>query len=145
LKIESLTPLKNDILNVATRSVVTGEPPPPGRSPVVPDHQLLRSKLSRELTIPTKVRSTMYPVPAHATIMHLWVYLFTVPQVTLMCARQRETDGVRAPLLFIQLARGPCVARNINMHLYELFILWETKMNEGMPYLQMWRGVRVSF
>ena len=43
------------------------------------------------------------------------------------------------------LARGPCIARNIEMHLYELFISWETKMNEGMPYLQIWRGVRVSF
>ncbi|XBI53234.1 hypothetical protein VPH35_035481 [Triticum aestivum] len=42
-------------------------------------------------------------------------------------------------------ARGPCVAWNIKMHLYKLFILWETKMNEGSPYPQMWRGVRVSF
>ena len=36
-----------------------------------PDHQLLRIKLSRELTIPTKVRSTTYPVPANAAIVHL--------------------------------------------------------------------------
>ena len=30
-----------------------------------PAHQLLRIKLSHELTIPTKVCSTMYPVPAY--------------------------------------------------------------------------------
>ena len=46
---------------------------------------------------------------------------------------------------FSLLARCPCVARNINMHLYEKFILWEKRMNEGMPYLQMRRGVWVSF
>ena len=46
---------------------------------------------------------------------------------------------------FSLLARCPCVARNIRMHLYEKFILWEKRMNEGMPYLQMWRGVWVSF
>ena len=39
----------------------------------------------------------------------------------------------------------PCVARNIKMHLYEYFILWEKRMNEGRPYLQMWRGVWVPF
>ena len=44
-----------------------------------------------------------------------------------------------------QLARCPCIARNIKMHLYELFILWGKRMNEGRPYLQMWRGVWVSF
>ena len=44
-----------------------------------------------------------------------------------------------------QLARCPCVARNIKMHLYEKFILWEKRMNEGMPYLEMRRGVWVSF
>ena len=38
-----------------------------------------------------------------------------------------------------------CIARNIKMHLYEKFILWEKRMNEGRPYLQMWRGVQVSF
>ena len=43
------------------------------------------------------------------------------------------------------LARCPCVARNIKMHLYDLFILWEKRMNEGRPYLQMWRGVWVTF
>ena len=43
------------------------------------------------------------------------------------------------------LARCPCVARNIKMHLYDLFILWEKRMNEGRPYLQMWRGVWVPF
>ena len=31
------------------------------------------------------------------------------------------------------------------MHLYDLFILWEKRMNEGRPYLQMWRGVWVPF
>ena len=31
------------------------------------------------------------------------------------------------------------------MHLYEYFILWEKRMNEGRPYLQMRRGVWVSF
>src|SRR4051812_39200838 len=46
---------------------------------------------------------------------------------------------------FSLLARCPCVARNIKMHFYEKFILWEKRMNEGMPYLQMWRGVWVSF
>ena len=46
---------------------------------------------------------------------------------------------------FSLLARCPCVARNIKMHLYEKFILWEKRMNEGMPYLQMRRGVWVSF
>ena len=45
----------------------------------------------------------------------------------------------------LRLARGPCVACNIKMHLCELFISWEMKMNEGRPYLQMWRGVLVSF
>ena len=35
------------------------------------------------------------------------------------------------------LARCPCVARKIK-------ILWEKRMNEGKPYLQMWRGVRVN-
>ena len=43
------------------------------------------------------------------------------------------------------LARCPCIARNIKMHLYDLFILWEKRMNEGRPYLQMWRGVWVPF
>ena len=43
------------------------------------------------------------------------------------------------------LARCPCVARNMKMHLYDLFILWEKRMNEGRPYLQMWRGVWVPF
>ena len=38
-----------------------------------------------------------------------------------------------------------CVARNIKMHLYEYFILWEKRMNEERPYLQMWRGVWVPF
>ena len=46
---------------------------------------------------------------------------------------------------FSLLARCPCVARNIKMHLHEKFILWEKRMNEGMPYLQMRRGVWVSF
>src|SRR3954462_8745893 len=46
---------------------------------------------------------------------------------------------------FSLLARCPCVARNIKMHLYEKSILWEKRMNEGMPYLQMRRGVWVSF
>ena len=50
-----LTPLKNDILNMATRSVATGEPPRSKSFTCGPDHQLLRIKLSRELTIPTKV------------------------------------------------------------------------------------------
>ena len=36
------------------------------------------------------------------------------------------------------LARCPCIARNIK-------ILWEKRMNKGMPYLQVWRGVWVSF
>ena len=36
-----------------------------------PYHQLLRIKLSRELTIPTKVRCITYPVPANAAIVHL--------------------------------------------------------------------------
>ena len=31
------------------------------------------------------------------------------------------------------LARCPCVAQNIK-------ILWEKRMNQGMPYLQKWRG-----
>ena len=31
------------------------------------------------------------------------------------------------------------------MHLYEYFNLWEKRMNEGRPYLQMWRGVWVPF
>ena len=31
------------------------------------------------------------------------------------------------------------------MHLYEKFILWEKRMNEGRPYLQMGRGVWVPF
>ena len=35
------------------------------------------------------------------------------------------------------LERCPCVARKIK-------ILWEKRMNEGRPYLQMWRGVRVN-
>ncbi|KAM3225594.1 hypothetical protein ACQJBY_058374 [Aegilops geniculata] len=34
------------------------------------------------------------------------------------------------------LARCPCVARNMK-------ILWEKRKNEGRPYLQMRRGVRV--
>ena len=46
---------------------------------------------------------------------------------------------------FSLVARCPCVARNIKMHLYEKFILWGKRMNEGMPYLQMQRGVWVSF
>src|SRR3954467_3505582 len=46
---------------------------------------------------------------------------------------------------FSLLARCPCVAWNIKMHLYEKFILWEKRMNEGMPYLQMRREVWVSF
>ena len=46
---------------------------------------------------------------------------------------------------FSLLARCPCIARNIKMHLYEKFILWEKRMNEGMPYLQMRRGVWVYF
>ena len=50
-----LTLLKNDILNMATRSVATGEPPRSKSFTCGPDHQLLRIKLSRELTIPTKV------------------------------------------------------------------------------------------
>ena len=67
----TLNPAKNDILNVATRSVATGEPPRSKSFTYGPDHQLLRIKLSREMTIPTKVRSTMYPVPANAAIVHL--------------------------------------------------------------------------
>ena len=39
----------------------------------------------------------------------------------------------------------PCIALNIKMHLYDLFILWEKSMNEGRPYFQMWRGVWVPF
>ena len=54
-KSKLLTPLKNDILNVATRSVATSEPPHSKSFTCGPDHQLLRIKLSRELTIPTKV------------------------------------------------------------------------------------------
>ena len=46
---------------------------------------------------------------------------------------------------FSLLARCPCVARNIKMHLNEKFILWEKRMNEGMPYLQIRRGGWVSF
>ena len=42
-------------------------------------------------------------------------------------------------------SKRQCAAWNIKMHLYELFISWETKMNEGSPYLEMWGGVRVSF
>ena len=30
------------------------------------------------------------------------------------------------------------------MYLYEKFILWEKRMNKGVPYLQMWRGARVN-
>ena len=56
---------------MATRSVATGEPPHSKAFTCGPDHQLLRIKLSRDLTIRTKVRSTMYPVPAHAAIVHL--------------------------------------------------------------------------
>ena len=55
LKIETINPAKNDILNVATRSVATGEPPRSKSFTCGPDHQLLQIKLSRELTIPTKV------------------------------------------------------------------------------------------
>ena len=40
---------------MATRSVATGEPPRSKSFTCGPDHQLLRIKLSRELTIPTKV------------------------------------------------------------------------------------------
>ena len=47
--------------------------------------------------------------------------------------------------LFATTSKMPCVARNIKMHFYELFILWGKRMNEGRPYLQMWRGVWVSF
>ena len=54
-KSERLSPLKNDILNVATWYVATGEPPRSKSFTCGPDHQLLRIKLSRELTIPTKV------------------------------------------------------------------------------------------
>ena len=54
-KSELLTPLKNDILNVATWSMATGEPRRSKSFTYGPDHQLLRIKLSRELTIPTKV------------------------------------------------------------------------------------------
>lgn len=54
-KSELLTPLKNDILNVATRSVATGEPSRSKSFTCGPDHQLLWIKLSRELTILTKV------------------------------------------------------------------------------------------
>ena len=46
---------------------------------------------------------------------------------------------------FSLLARCACVARNIKMHLYEKIILWEKRMKEGMPYLQMWIWVWVSF
>ena len=46
---------------------------------------------------------------------------------------------------FSLLVRCPCVARNIKMYLHENFILWEKRMSEGMPYLQMRRGVWVSF
>ena len=58
-KSELLTPLKNDILNVATRSVVTGEPPRSKSFTCGPDHQLLQRC------------STTYPVPANAAIVHL--------------------------------------------------------------------------
>ena len=53
-----LTPLKNDILNVATRFVATGEPPRSKSFTCVPDHQLLQ-------------RCSTYPVPTNAVIMHL--------------------------------------------------------------------------
>ena len=44
-----------------------------------------------------------------------------------------QKKNTHTPLI---LARCPFVARNIK-------ILWEKRMNEGRPYLQMWRGVRV--
>ena len=96
-----LTPLKNNILNMATRSVATGGPPRSKSFTCGPDHQLLWIKLSRRLTIPIKVRSSMYPVPSHAAIVHLGFICLRCLYVTLMCARQRKTDCVRAPLLFV--------------------------------------------
>lgn len=69
-KSELLTPLKNDILNVATRSVATGEPPPPSRSPVVPTINSYGSNYHASWLFLQRC-STTYPVPANAAIVHL--------------------------------------------------------------------------
>ena len=61
-KSELLTLPKNNILNVATRSVATGEPPRSKSFTCGPDHQLLQRC------------STTYPVPANAAIMPLGFY-----------------------------------------------------------------------
>ena len=103
LKIGTLNPAKNDILNVANRSVATGEPPRSKSFTCGPDHQLLWIKLSRELTIHTKV---LHHVPGtrecsnHAPRVLGFICKCCL-YVTLMCARQRETECVRAPLLFV--------------------------------------------
>ena len=84
----------------------------------------------------------------------VWVPFCKIAIVSFLSVRYKSDDlycrmagTPSSPTLFFirKLARCPCVARNIKMHLYEKFILWEKRMNEGMPYLKMRRGVWVSF
>ena len=82
-----------------------------------------------------------------ANVESVWVSFLQNFHFSFLSARYKS-DGLycrmegtpSSPTLFfirVETSKMPVVARNIK-------ILWEKRMDEGRPYLQMWRGVRVN-
>ena len=80
-------------------------------------------KLSQFPSYPLDIDRTTYIAGWHAHHHHQLVY--TVLKTT---------------LFFIITSKMPMRCTEHQDALYEQFILWEKRMNEGRPYLQIWRG-----